>query len=152
MRAVKGISDDQIMSASRIASQSAGAVLGILAHNEKLFSLTDDEAVAAQVGSARPGLMVSGIDHKESFVLNRDGSLTVNARLFKENAGLWSGGSSSPGKNDLINVTTDPAKSSFSAELRFEIDQMGGIQEVVFVKSALERADARKIDDSYGAA
>lgn len=152
MRAVKGISDDQIMSASRIASQCTGAVLGLLARNEKLFSLTDDEAVAAQVGSARPGLMVSGIDHKESFALNRDGSLTVNARLFKENASLWSGGSSSPGRNDLTSVTTDPARSSFSAELRFEIDQKGRIREVVFVKSALERADARKIDESYGAA
>lgn len=150
MRALKGISDEQIMTASRIASQSVGAVLKLLTRDEKLFALTDKEADHARIARGGWGLMPAHPDHQENFVFNKDGSLTVHFRIFKESADLWSGESSGPGINPSISVETDPDKSSFSAELRFEVDPKGIIQEVVFGNSAFERANVRKVDDDYG--
>jgi hypothetical protein len=50
-----------------------------------------------------------------------------------------SGTSCGPVKIDPITVMTDPEVSSFSVELRFEIDRGGKIQEVIFENSAMER-------------
>lgn len=149
IRALKGVSDEQIMTASRIASQSATAVLALLAHSEKLYSLTDEEANAAGVSRDRLAFIPSGLDHQENFVRNEDSSLTVHVRIFNENVEHWSGGSSGPEKTGPITVETDPEKSSFSAELRFEIDAKGIIQEVVLKNSVVERAGVRKVDDAY---
>jgi hypothetical protein len=139
MRTVKGVSEEQIMTASRIASQNTGAALVKLVRNEKLFSLTSEEAAKAGVEDVGLGLAPAGLDRLENFVCNKNGSLTVHLRLFNENVENWSGTSCGPVKIDPITVMTDPEVSSFSVELRFEIDRGGKIQEVIFENSAMER-------------
>jgi hypothetical protein len=104
-----------------------------------MFPLPSAEAITGGVPDVGLGLFPTGVDIQENFVSNRDGSLTVHVRIFNENTEKWSGTSRGPVKIDPITVETDPKQSSFSAELRFEIDTQGKIQEVIFENSVVER-------------
>lgn len=139
MRAKAGLNERQIMTASRIASQSAGAAFGKLIANEQLFPLTSSEAEDGQEPDVGIGLIPSGLVRQTRFTTNNDKSLTIHVRVFNEKVGVWSAPSRNPAERNFVAFETDPDQSSCSAEFKFEIDTQGKIQEVIFEKLEFER-------------
>lgn len=141
MRAQTGVSEQQIMTASRIANQSSGATLVKLIKNEEFFSITEAEANAEKVLDSGMvlGFIPLGLNRQTSFMINEDGRLTVQVRLFNENIEYCLLEGNDPKKFDPVMVQTDPEQSSFSAALKFEVDTQGNIQEVIIEKLEFER-------------
>jgi hypothetical protein len=141
MRAKTGVSEKQIMMASRIANQSTGAALVKLIKDEEFFPLTEAEAKVEKVADSGMGLglIPLGLNRQTSFMINGDGSLTVQVRLFNENIEYCLLEGRDPKKFDPVTVQTDPDQSSFSAALTFEVDTQGKIQEVIIEKLEFER-------------
>jgi hypothetical protein len=136
-----GGNKQQIMMASRIANQSTGATLVKLIKDEEFFSITEAEAKAEQVAYSGMGLgfIPLGLNRQTSFMINGDGSLTVQVRLFNENIEYCLLEGHDPKKFDPISVQTAPDQSSFSAALKFEVDTQGKIREVIIEKLEFER-------------
>ena len=141
MRAQTGVSEQQIMTASRIANQSSGATLVKLIKNEEFFSITEAEANAEKVVDSGMvlGFIPLGLNRQTSFMINEDGRLIVQVRLFNENIEYCLLEGNDPKKFDPVMVQTDPEQSSFSADLKFEVDTQGNIQEVIIEKLEFER-------------
>ena len=140
MRNIKGISEEQIMTASQLASQASGAVLVMLARDQNLFSISNAEAAEMnRTEVAGWGLSPSALDHRENFFMDKDGSLMAHVVIFSEQSSNWLATNPVDGASGSVMVETDPKKSSFFAELKFKIDKSGKLEEAIFENSGYER-------------
>lgn len=122
-----GCTDEQIMMASRIASQSVGNALTDLVRNENLLPFLDGEI--AQVGYNGVGqwLLPVNLSSYQNFARNENGTLIAKVRISNESISTSQGLSFFP-KAPNVAISTNPENSSFLAELRFEIGSFGEIE------------------------
>jgi hypothetical protein len=131
MRREKNITEAQIMTVSQIACQNSSNALSLLIVRKSLCSLTHDEINAHDKTMGKSALSPAQLEQEVNVVMNKNGNLTVHLRVFKNKVDQWV-------SSDQI-VETDLEKSSFLAELMFEIDRHGKILEEIPISLGFKR-------------
>lgn len=131
MSSMKKISEAQILTASRIATQATAQSFIELALKEKLFSLNVAESQKLNATATGGFLILNGLKHTENFVMQDSGNLIAHVRIFGENIKDWFGEVFTPAGIVSITPETIPEQTSVSVELKFEIDAEGKIKECI---------------------
>lgn len=127
MNDLKDITEEQILMASRIATQSTANSLIELGLKEKLFPLAPTETGKICPGATGGCMLPLGLCSAENFVMKENGTLTAHVRIFNEHVKDWNGEIVVGNKTDSFQITTIPENTSVSVELTFEIDAAGTI-------------------------
>lgn len=122
-----GCTEEQIMMASRIASQSVGNALTDLVRNENLLPFLDGEIEHVEYNGIGKWLLPFGLSSYQNFSRNENGALIAKVRISDDNISFLQGLSLFP-QTPNVAVRTSPEDSSFLVELHFEIDGFGKIE------------------------
>nr|WP_314623684.1 hypothetical protein [uncultured Noviherbaspirillum sp.] len=137
MRGLEGVTEDQIMTASVIASQNTSNSMSRLFSSEQLASLTEDEVRAGGADASNIsgfGLFPAKTSYEANAVMKKNGNLTMHVRIFNAKVAIWAG--EDPEK---ATIGTDPEASSFLMEVEFEIDKFGKVLEKIPLRMQMER-------------
>ena len=139
MRNLSGISDAQIMMASRVATQAVGTELMALMISNSLYPLEDGELKALNVNGISSWIAPSGLLSKQNFKMNREGNLVAEVRIFNDNVNSCNAEIETEGKTIGDPLKTNPDNSYFSIQLNFEIDADGKIKACILKDLAFAR-------------
>lgn len=137
MRKMNGITDAQIFTTSRVATQSIATIFSDFVMQENLCSLTGAELKVlnfSKASMAIEGLLPNDLQFDENVFMKKNGNLVICVRAVQKNIKEWKG-------NDVneMPVLTEERSSSFMAELNFEVDREGKILENPSIEMAFQR-------------
>jgi hypothetical protein len=139
MRNLSRISEAQIMMGSRVATQAVGIELTGLMMGDKLYPLKDSELKMLKVNGISSWIAPSGLLSKQNFVMNREGNLVAEVRIFNDNINSFNAEIEADGKTIGAPLKANPDNSYFSIQLNFEIDVDGEIKACILKDFAFAR-------------
>ena len=136
MKELGNVTDNQIMTASYICTQSVANTLSDLAISEGILPFNDEEMEKTRVrGKYRWGLQ-GDLTRDPSFIMGNAGNVIATVRISSEKLKTGTGYSL---KGDSVTCTLDPENSFFLTELVMKIKPNGEICECKVTKFEAKR-------------